>query len=95
MVLKALIGILILFLICRRHRYIIVKKVKELTILYSYCNKWKLVVNDKGHVFRKCGMTRRNKSLIFTNEIIEIVKSFTYLGVVFKQVVLFNQHLIQ
>ena len=34
-------------------------------------------------VIRKGGITRRNMSFIFNNEIIEIVKTFTYLGVVY------------
>ena len=58
----------------------------RLNSLYTYCNKWKLVVNikkTKVTIFRKGGIIRRNVSFTFDNETVEIVKSFTYLGIIF------------
>ena len=54
--------------------------------LELYCKRWKLKVNTsktKIMVFRKGGLLPRNLSFIFDNTVLEIVKKFTYLGVVF------------
>ena len=55
-------------------------------ILADYCNIWKLKVNvnkTKVMVFRKGGMLPKNLHFYYNNEGIEIVKQFSYLGVVF------------
>jgi len=61
---------------------------KGLDLLQEYCNRWKLKINvqkTKVIVFRKSGMLPRNLKFVFNNENIEIVKSFSYLGIVFTQ----------
>ena len=53
-----------------------------LNILEQYCNEWKLKLNKtktKIIVFRKGGLLPRN----YDNTELEIVSSFTYLGMVF------------
>ena len=53
-----------------------------LNILEQYCNEWKLKLNKtktKIIVFRKGGLLPRN----YDNTELEIVSSFTYLGIVF------------
>lgn len=57
-------------------------------ILVEYCERWKLKVNvekTKVMVFRKAGMLPRNLSFKYNGQLIEIVKSFKYLGIVFTQ----------
>ena len=59
---------------------------KGLHILKDYCDKWKLIINTsktKIMVFRKGGTLQRNLKFEYKGENIEIVKKFTYLGVVF------------
>ena len=54
--------------------------------LEFYCKPWKLKVNTtktKIMDFRKGGILPRNLSFIFDNAVLESVKKFTYLGVVF------------
>ena len=57
-----------------------------LDILKDYCDKWKLIGNTnktKIMIFRKGGTLRRHLNFEYNGENIEIVKKFTYLGVVF------------
>ena len=57
-----------------------------LKILETYCNRWKLTVNKdktKIMVFRKGGILRRNLKFYYQDHELEIVSSFSYLGIVF------------
>ena len=57
-----------------------------LNVLETYCNRWKLTVNKdktKVMVFRKGGILRRNLKFYYQNHELEIVRSFSYLGIVF------------
>ena len=59
---------------------------KSLDALLEYCNHWKLVVNTrktKIMIFKKSGRLPNNTVFNFDNVEIEIVKNFTYLGIVF------------
>ena len=59
---------------------------KGLDILESYCIRWKLTVNiekTKIMVFRKGGILPRDLRFFYNNQEIEIVRSFSYLGIVF------------
>jgi len=61
---------------------------KGLDLLYEYCCIWKLKINinkTKILIFRKGGSLQRNLKFTINGETIEIVKSFTYLGIVFSQ----------
>ena len=69
---------------------------RGLDILKDYCDKWRLIVNTnktKVMIFRKGGTLRRNLNFKYDNKDIEIVKKFTYLGVVLRQGVLFMKHM--
>ena len=58
----------------------------SLNIFQLYCETWKLKVNvtkTKVMVFSK-RKTRQNLQFILQNELLEIVDSFSYLGVIFK-----------
>ena len=58
----------------------------SLRSLENYCNKWNLTVNvekTKIVVFRKGGALAQNDRWYFAEQEVEIVNSFTYLGVVF------------
>ena len=58
----------------------------NLNILEEYCNKWKLKVNKdktKVIVFRKGGRLPMNLQFLYQGHPLEIVSTFTYLGVVF------------
>lgn len=57
-----------------------------LNILHDYCDRWKLTVNtDKSKVmiFRKGGRLSNQDKWYYGGELLEIVKEFTYLGIVF------------
>ena len=57
-----------------------------LNLLSEYCAKWKLKVNvskSKILIFRAGGLLPRNLSFSYEGEVLEIVKSFKYLGIVF------------
>ena len=57
-----------------------------LNILHDYCDRWKLTVNtDKSKVmiFRKGGRLSKLDKWYYGDEELEIVKEFTYLGIVF------------
>ena len=57
-------------------------------ILSDYCQRWKMKVNTnktKVMIFRKGGPVARNIHFEYDGNDIEIVKSFTYLGIVFTQ----------
>ncbi len=57
-----------------------------LNLLSEYCIKWKLKVNTvktKIMIFRRGGALHRNLEFHYNNSVIEIVKKFTYLGMVF------------
>ncbi len=59
-----------------------------------YCKKWKLKVNTaktKIVIFRKGGQLSRNLRFYYENNDIEIVKKFTYLGIVFTPGGSFNE----
>ena len=59
---------------------------KGLDILGSYCNRWKITVNiekTKIMVFRKGGILPRDMRFLYNDQEMEIVKSFSYLGIVF------------
>ena len=58
----------------------------SLDLLLKYCNRWKLIVNvykTKMMSFRKCGQLSRDTQFFYNGNIVEIVRKFTYLGVVF------------
>ena len=57
-----------------------------INILNAYCNRWKLKVNiskTKVVVFRKGGTLPRNLKFYYDEQELEIVSSFSYLGIVF------------
>ena len=57
-----------------------------LQLLEDYCQRWKLTVNTKKTkimVFRKQGRLRKNVAFYYNQERLEIVDSFSYLGIVF------------
>ena len=57
-----------------------------LNVLETYCNRWKLTVNKdktKVMVFRKGGILRRDLKLNYEGQELEIVRSFSYLGITF------------
>ena len=57
-----------------------------LNILENYCSRWKLTVNTsktKILIFRNGGMLPGNLAFMYNGENIEIVKQFSYLGVVY------------
>ena len=57
-----------------------------LNVLKTYCYRWKLIVNKdntKIMVLRKWGILRRNLRLYYQSQELEIVRSFSYLGIVF------------
>jgi hypothetical protein len=59
---------------------------KGLDVLYSYCQRWKLVFNaekTKVMVFRKGGRLPGHLEFNYYGNILEKVNRFTYLGVVF------------
>ena len=59
---------------------------KGLDTLKSYCNRWKLTVNiekTKIIIFRKGGILPRDMRFFYNDQEIEIVKTFSYLGIVF------------
>ena len=61
---------------------------KGLDVLHVYCQRWKLKINaqkTKVVIFRKCGARLGNLNFNFNGVPLEIVKSFSYLGVVFSQ----------
>ena len=58
----------------------------SLDLLLEYCNKWKLTINvskTKVMVFRKGGVLSRNLVFYFNGVVLEIMKEFKYLGIVF------------
>ena len=66
-----------------------------LNLLSSYCTKWKLMLNtDKTKivVFRKGGILPRNLKFNYNGSELEIVSSFSYLGIVFSTGVPFQMH---
>ena len=68
---------------------------KGLDILGSYRNRWKITVNiekTKIMVFRKGGILPRDMRFLYNDQVVEIVKSFSYLGIVFTPGVLFQMH---
>ena len=57
-----------------------------LNVLETYCNRWKLTVNKdktKVIVFRKGGILRRDLKFYYQGQELEIVTSFSYLGITF------------
>ena len=57
-----------------------------LNLLSSYCTKWKLTLNTektKIVAFRKGGILPRNLKFYFNGTELEIVRSFSYLGIIF------------
>lgn len=67
---------------------------KGFDILLQYCGRWKLKVNTnktKVMVFRKAGPIARDLQFLYDNTNIEIVTSFTYLGIVFTPGGSFNE----
>ena len=57
-----------------------------LNLLLNYCNRWKLKVNvdkTKIMVFRNGGVLPENLIFYYDNQVLEIVKKFKYLGIVF------------
>ena len=58
----------------------------SLDLLLKYCNRWKLIVNvnkTKMMYFRKCGQLSRDTQFFYNGNIVELVRKFTYLSVVF------------
>lgn len=58
-----------------------------LDILYEYTSKWHLTVNvakTKIVVFRNGGKLHTNEQWTYNGQLLDIVDSFTYLGVIFK-----------
>lgn len=59
----------------------------SLDLLLDYCNKWKLTVNiskTKVMVFPKGAVPPRNMVFYYNGVVLEIVKEFKYLGMIFK-----------
>ena len=57
-----------------------------LNLLSDYCTRWKLKVNASKTnilIFRKGGALPRNLVFTYEHQVIEIVKTFKYLGIVF------------
>ena len=57
-----------------------------LNLLSTYCQRWKLTVNTKKTkvmIFRKGGMLPRNLKFYYNDEELEIVNTFSYLGIIF------------
>ena len=55
-------------------------------MLHGYCSRWKLKVNTnktKIMIFRSGGILRRNVLFMYDWKPIEIVKKFSYLGIIF------------
>jgi len=85
------IGMLKLFLLLYADDIVIMAESEEelnkgLCLLKEYCDRWKLCVNSnktKVMIFKKGGQLRRNMNFAYKGEVIKIVKSFTYLGIVF------------
>jgi hypothetical protein len=85
------IGLLRLFLLLYADDIVILSQTpydlqKGLDILYEFCNKWKLKVNEdktKVIIFRKGGFLPRDLVFSYNGKPLEIVNRFCYLGVVF------------
>ena len=85
------IGLMKLFLLLYADDIIIFSESAEglqagFDFLHSYCNRWKLKVNvDKTKVliFRKGGTISRTQKFYYNEIEIDIVSSFSYLGIVF------------
>ena len=59
---------------------------QHLNRLHLYCNLWGLEVNiakTKAVVFRKRGSVRTDERWYYTNELLDVVNDFNYIGVVF------------
>lgn len=59
---------------------------KSLDKMQEYCRRWKLIVNTaktKIMIFRKGGQLPNALHFLYDGEVIEIVKTFSYLGVIF------------
>ena len=57
-----------------------------LNLLSNYCTRWKLILNTdktKVMVFRKGGILPRNLKFYYDETELEIVSSFSYLGIIF------------
>ena len=57
-----------------------------LDLLLEYCSKWKLTIyvsKTKEMVFRKGGVLPRNMVFYYNGVVLEVVKKFKYLGIVF------------
>ena len=66
-----------------------------INILNAYCNRWKLKVNiskTKVVVFRKGGTLPRNLKFYYDGQKLEIVSSFSYLGIIFTSGFFFLGH---
>ena len=66
----------------------------SLDLLLEYCSKWKLTINvskTKVMVFRKGGVLPRNMVFYYNGVVLEIVKEFKYLGIVFTSGVSFSE----
>ena len=64
-----------------------------INILNAYCNRWKLKVNiskTKVVVFRKGGILPRNLKFYYDGQELEIVSSFSFLGIAFTSGVSFS-----
>ena len=58
----------------------------SLNALHSYCKKWNLTVNLKKSqvmIFNIAGHLLKNYSFNYGNLVLEIVKEYTYLGIIF------------
>ena len=67
---------------------------KGFDVLADYCNRWKVKVNTnktKVVIFRKGGILPRNLKFTFEGKDIQIVKSFSYLGIVLTQGAAFTE----
>lgn len=67
---------------------------KSINNLSDYCAKWDLTVNlqkTKIIIFNKAGKQLKNFHFSFRSEVIELVSSYTYLGIVFNSCGSFSQ----
>ena len=85
------LGVLKLFLLLYADDIVLYSETEHgfqhgLLLLENYYDQWKLVVNIANTeimVFRKGGQLRRNMKFMYKGNKIEIVKKFTYLGIIF------------
>jgi len=67
----------------------------QLNHLYTYCYNWGISVNTAKTVvmvFKKQNRRTENVELLYNNQVLKVVKCFTYLGVNCQLMVIFTKH---